>query len=111
MNIQVSKLSIYREDDIKYKTPKMIIFSVFFFIIKHLFLCVKQTSLRDVSLTHQTHVLLTVIKKFIYRPISYSSVLEFISNKRVIQKIKFRIFKVLLYIVIYKLMTNLLRNH
>ena len=57
MNNQVSKLSIYREDDIKYKTPKMIIFSVVvFFIIKHLFLCVKQKSLRDVSFTHQTHV-------------------------------------------------------
>ena len=55
MNIQVSKLSIYREEDIKYITPKMIIFSVFF-IIKHLFLCIKQKSLRDVSFMHQTHV-------------------------------------------------------
>ena len=55
MNIQVSKLSIYMEEDIKYVTPKMIIFNVFF-IIKHLFLCVKQKSLRDVSFTHQTHV-------------------------------------------------------
>ena len=53
--IQVSKLSIYREKD-KNITPKMITFSVFYFIIKHLFLCVKQKSLRDVSFTHQTHV-------------------------------------------------------
>ena len=57
MNIQVSKLSIYREGDIIYITPKIIIFSAFFgFIIKHLFLYVKQKSLRDVSLTHQMHV-------------------------------------------------------
>ena len=62
MNIQESKLSIYMEEDIKYITPKMIFFSVCFFIIKQLFLCVKQKSLRDVSFTHQTHVLLTVIK-------------------------------------------------
>ena len=29
INIEVSNLSIYREEDIKYITPKMIIFSVF----------------------------------------------------------------------------------
>ena len=46
INIEVLKLSIYREEDTKYITPKRIIFSVYFI------LCVKQTSMRDVSFTH-----------------------------------------------------------
>ena len=65
INIEVSNLSIYREEDIKYITPKMIIFSVFF-IIKHLFLCVKQTHLRDVSFTHQNHMFLLTVTKIVH---------------------------------------------
>ena len=99
MIIQVSKLSIYREEDIKYKTPKMII-SVLFFIIKHLFLCVKQKSLRDVSFTHQTHVFIdSYLIVHIYALFVIPAYLEFISNKRIFQKIKFCIFEVLLYIL------------
>ena len=60
--------------DIKYIAPEMIIFSVFFFIIKHLFLCVKQKSLRGVSFTHQTHVFIDSYKNSSYiGSISYSS--------------------------------------
>ena len=96
----------------KYITPKMIIFSVFFLIIKHWFLCVKQKSLRDVSFTHQTHVLLTVIEiVHIKAQFLIPVFLEFISNKRVFQIIIFRIFEFFQYIVIYKLMINILRNH
>ena len=52
----------------------MIIFSVYF-IIKHLFLCVKQTSLKDVSLRIKTYVLIDSHSNSSYiGPISYSSI-------------------------------------
>ena len=70
-----------------------------------MFLCVKETS--------QQHMfLLTVIKiVHISALFLFSEYLKFISNKRVVQKIKIRIFEALLYIVKHKLMKNLHRNH
>ena len=72
IKIEVSILLNYREENINYITPKMFVFIVFF-IIKHLYLCVKQTSLRDV-LRLKTYVLLTFIKPVHIGPVSYSSV-------------------------------------
>ena len=61
--IEVSKLSIYREEDINYITPKMIIFSVFFIIIKLLFFVYKTNVSERNSFSHQKHIFsLTVIK-------------------------------------------------
>ena len=82
-NIEVSKLSIYREEDIKYITPIMIIFSVLFIInhFKIVVFCVKQTSLRDVSFTHQNIFLLSVIKKVHFKALFLiPAYLKFISN-------------------------------
>ena len=72
-------------------------------LLKHNF--VVATRVRDVSFTQQNIcIYLQLLDSALFLIPAY---LRFISNKRVFQKIKFRIFEVLLYIVKYKLRINL----